>query len=151
MIVIALLLLAVVVVLIVAAVTGRGDLVTIDALNVSIETYVTEVFLAGVLTGLLALAGLVLLRVGLRRSRQRRQEVRELRRQAQATPAAAETPATSDAAAVSDTDAPTDARTASEAPARADDDVPDRPVTTTDRETFPPSDTTDQTTEPHRS
>ena len=63
-------------------------------------------------------------------------------------PAASETPATSAAAAATDTDSPTDARTASEAPARADDDVPDRRVTATDRETSPPSDSTDPTTGP---
>jgi C4-dicarboxylate-specific signal transduction histidine kinase len=153
MTVIAILLLAVVIALIVAAVTGSSDSVTIDAFNVSIDTTVAEVFLAGLLTGLLALAALVLLRAGMRRARQRRHEVRDLRRRAEAAPAVAERPADSDAATTSGTrDEPAthDAADASTTSADAADAAPDRPVTD-QREPAPSGDGTDSTPEPHRS
>jgi hypothetical protein len=86
----------------------------------------------------------------MRRARQRRQEVRELRRRADAAPDAATTsgtreePATHD---VTDTHDAADTSTTS-----ADAAATDRPATTTDRrETTPPGDGTDPTTEPHRS
>jgi uncharacterized protein HemY len=86
MIVIALLLLAAAIALIVAAILGQSADVTVDFFDVSIATDTATVFLAGVLTGVIALFALVLLRVSLRRSRQRREEVRELRRRARAAP-----------------------------------------------------------------
>jgi uncharacterized protein HemY len=90
MIVIALILLALAIALIVAAVLGQSANVTVDFFDVSIATDTSTVFLAGVLTGMIALLAFVLLRVALRRSRQRRAEVRELRRRAQTAPAATE-------------------------------------------------------------
>jgi flagellar biosynthesis/type III secretory pathway M-ring protein FliF/YscJ len=86
MIVIALLLLAVAIALIVAALIGQSAEVTVDFFDVSIATDTAEVFLAGVLTGVIGLLALVLLRTALRRSRQRREEVRELRRRARTVP-----------------------------------------------------------------
>ncbi|MGH8775900.1 MAG: hypothetical protein ACRDWI_12255 [Jiangellaceae bacterium] len=93
MTVIALILLAVVIFLVVAAVTEQDNTVTVDAFDISVDTTVAEIFIAGVVSGLLALGALALLRVGLRRSRQRRQEVRDLRRQALTTPARGDTTA----------------------------------------------------------
>jgi uncharacterized membrane protein YciS (DUF1049 family) len=152
MTVIAVLLLAVVVVLIVVAVTGSNDSVTVDAFNVSIDTTVAEVFLAGVLTGLLALAALVLLRAGMRRGRQRRQEVRELRRRADAAPAVATTSGTREEPATHDVVDTHDAADTATTSADAADAGTDRPATATDRrEATPPGDGTDTTTEPHRS
>jgi uncharacterized membrane protein YciS (DUF1049 family) len=157
MTVIAVLLLAVVVVLIVVAVTGSNDSVTVDAFNVSIDTTVAEVFLAGVLTGLLALAALVLLRAGMRRGRQRRQEVRELRRRADTAPAGAETPAASDAATTSadaadaGTNRPATATDRREATPPGDGTDTTTEPSTDRREATPPGDGTDTTTEPHRS
>jgi uncharacterized integral membrane protein len=86
MTVIALIFLALVIFAVVAAVTADADAVSVDIFGTNIDTTVIEIFLAGVLTGLLALASIVLLRIAMRRSWQRRQEVRELRRQAQRTP-----------------------------------------------------------------
>jgi membrane protein implicated in regulation of membrane protease activity len=86
MILIALLLLAAAIALVVAALLGQSADVTVDFFDVSIATNTAEVFLAGVLTGVIALFALVLLRTSLRRSRQRREEVRELRRRARAVP-----------------------------------------------------------------
>jgi hypothetical protein len=86
MILIALLLLAVAIALIVAALIGQSADVTVEFFDVSIATNTAEVFLAGVVTGVIGLFALVLLRVSLRRSRQRREEVRELRRRARAVP-----------------------------------------------------------------
>jgi uncharacterized membrane protein len=86
MILIALLLLAAAIALVVAALLGQSADVTVDFFDVSIATNTAEVFLAGVLTGVIALFSLVLLRMSLRRSRQRREEVRELRRRARAVP-----------------------------------------------------------------
>jgi uncharacterized membrane protein YciS (DUF1049 family) len=83
MTVLALILLAIAIFLVVVAFSGRGDQVDIDVFDFNIDTTVTEVFIAGVVTGIIALASLVLLRVSLRRSWQRRREVRDLRRQAQ--------------------------------------------------------------------
>ena len=86
MIVIALLLLVAVIALIVAALVGESADVTVGFFDVSIATTTSEVFLAGVLTGVIALLALALLRVSMRRARLRREEVRELRRRAQAAP-----------------------------------------------------------------
>lgn len=86
MILIALLLLAAAVALIVAALIGQSTDVTVDFFDVSIATDTATVFLAGVATGVIALLALVLLRVSVRRSRQRRGEMRELRRRARAVP-----------------------------------------------------------------
>jgi hypothetical protein len=86
MILIALLLLAAAIALIVAALLGQSTDVTVDFFDVSIATDTATVFLAGVLTGVIALFAIVLLRVSMRRSRQRREEVRELRRRASAVP-----------------------------------------------------------------
>jgi hypothetical protein len=86
MIVIALLLLVAVIALIVAAVVGESADVTVEFFDVSISTTTSEVFLAGVLTGAVALLALALLRVSMRRARLRREEVRELRRRARAAP-----------------------------------------------------------------
>jgi hypothetical protein len=105
------------------------------------------------LTGLLALAALVLLRAGMRRARQRRHEVRDLRRRAEAAPAVAERPAESDAATTSSTrDEPAthDTADASTTSADAADAAPDRPATDR-RETASSGDGTDSTPEPHRS
>jgi hypothetical protein len=85
--VIALILLALVIFAVVAAVTADAGTVSIEVFDRNIDTTVTEVFLAGVLTGLVALAAIVLLRIAARRSWLRRKEVRDLRRQAQRTPA----------------------------------------------------------------
>jgi hypothetical protein len=87
MTVIALILLALVIFAVVAAVTADAGTVSIEVFDRNIDTTVTEVFLAGVLTGLVALAAIVLLRIAARRSWLRRKEVRDLRRQAQRTPA----------------------------------------------------------------
>jgi uncharacterized integral membrane protein len=92
MIVIALIFLALVIVAVVAAVTADAEAVSVDIFGTNLDTTVIEIFLAGVLTGLLALASIVILRIAMRRSWQRRQEVRELRRQAQRTPAPDTTP-----------------------------------------------------------
>jgi hypothetical protein len=86
MIVIALLLLAVAIALIVAAVIGQSAEVTVEFFDVSIATNTAEVFVAGVLTGVIGLFALVLLRTSMRRSRERREEIRELRRRARAVP-----------------------------------------------------------------
>ena len=87
MILIALLLLAAAIALIVAALIGQSADVTVEFFDVTIETDSATVFLAGVVTGVVALFAFVLLRMAMRRSRQRREEVRELRRRAKAAPA----------------------------------------------------------------
>ena len=87
MTVIALILLALVIFAVVAAVSADAEAVSVDIFGTNLDTTVIEIFLAGVLTGLLALASIVILRIAMRRSWLRRKEVRELRRQAQRTPA----------------------------------------------------------------
>ena len=87
MILIALLLLAAAIALIVAAIIGQSADVTVEFFDVSIATDTATVFLAGVATGVVALFAFVLLRTAMRRSRQRREEVRELRRRAKSAPA----------------------------------------------------------------
>src|SRR5918994_1808590 len=68
MTVIAIILLALVIFAVVAAVTADAGTVSIEVFDRNIDTTVTEVFLAGVLTGLVALAAIVLLRIAVRRS-----------------------------------------------------------------------------------
>jgi uncharacterized membrane protein (DUF106 family) len=126
MIVIALLLLVAVIALIVAALVGESADVTVGFFDVSIATTTSEVFLAGVLTGVIALLALALLRMSMRRARLRREEVRELRRRAREAP---------------DT---TDEQAAAQ---RYDDEVDD--VTMTQRD-YPTGESRDYPTEEHR-
>jgi ABC-type nickel/cobalt efflux system permease component RcnA len=79
MIVLGRLFLVVVAAVTVVAVARGGDPVSFKVGSLSFETDGTGMFLAGAASLLLAVVGLWLLRRGMARSRQRRQEMRELR------------------------------------------------------------------------
>lgn len=79
MIILAVLLLALAIFLIVTAVVEGGGAVTVEAFNNEFETTTLGVFLAGVGTGLIVLAGVVVLRVGVRKVQARRREIEYLR------------------------------------------------------------------------
>lgn len=79
MIGLAIVLFIVVIVLVVAVVLEGGDPVTLQVFDFSLDTTVVGVFLAGVLTGLVALAAFALLMIGVRRSQARRKEIEYLR------------------------------------------------------------------------
>ena len=83
-----LILLLVAVVVLIVLVRGGGP-ASIDLNTFEIETTVMWVFLAGALTLLLTVLGLVLLTRGLKKMRRRRSEMRELRSRAAAAPAPA--------------------------------------------------------------
>ena len=69
------------VVAVVAAITGAsGQLVTLDLGLFDVQTDSVGVFLVGALTVVLLLAGLALVRGGLRRARRRRQDKKQLSR-----------------------------------------------------------------------
>lgn len=80
MILLALLLIAVAVALVTLAVVEGSASVTVEAFDRSIDTSLSGVFAAGVVTGLIALAGSILFVAGIRRSRARRREIEYLRR-----------------------------------------------------------------------
>ncbi|PSL00410.1 hypothetical protein CLV30_11670 [Haloactinopolyspora alba] len=80
MILLALLLLAVTVVVVVAVVLDGSGSVAVDVFGLEFDTTVWGVFVAGVVTGLVALAGLAALAAGVRRIRARREEIVQLRR-----------------------------------------------------------------------
>ena len=70
-----------------AAVWRGGGPAHIDLDVIEIDTTVLLVFLAGALALLLVVAGMSLIANGMRRARQRRKEVKELRQQADREPA----------------------------------------------------------------
>src|SRR5690606_31009883 len=65
--------------LIVVVVMEGGGSVAVEAFGVSVDTTVWAVFIAGVVTGLLALAGVVALLAEVRRMQARRREIEYLR------------------------------------------------------------------------
>lgn len=79
MIGLAIFLLVVAIALIVAAVLEGGDTVALQVFGVDLDTTVVGVFLAGVLTGLIALAGFAALMIGIRQAQARRKEIEYLR------------------------------------------------------------------------
>lgn len=80
MILVGALLLVVAAVVVVAAVATGSDAVAVEVFNVDLELTIWGVFVAGVVTGLVVLAGIAALVVGVRQVRARRHEVEELRR-----------------------------------------------------------------------
>jgi hypothetical protein len=78
-VIVGLLILLVVAVIVIATVARGGDPTSIDLGAFVIRTSFTGVFVAGALTLLLGLLGVMVLLSGLRRSRRRRAEVHELR------------------------------------------------------------------------
>jgi hypothetical protein len=79
MIALAIILFLVAISLVIAVVLEGGDPVTLQVFDFTLETTVIGVFLAGVLTGLVALAGLAVLMIGIRRAQARRKEIEYLR------------------------------------------------------------------------
>ncbi|TDE08944.1 hypothetical protein [Jiangella asiatica] len=79
MIVLALLMLTAAVLAVVIAVSDGGGTVEIDQFGLDTELPVWGVFVAGIATGLVALAGIVALAAAMRRARARRTEIRHLR------------------------------------------------------------------------
>jgi uncharacterized integral membrane protein len=88
MLALALALLAIVALLVIASFAGSSDEIVIEFLNVTVTASVGGVFVAGVISGLVALASVLTARVSWRRRRKRNKEIQELRRRAaQTTPA----------------------------------------------------------------
>lgn len=79
MIAFGLLLLAVAVALVFVAIWEGGDALGVEAFGLTADTTISGVFLAGVLTGLIALTGVVALSVGVRRKREHNREFEYLR------------------------------------------------------------------------
>lgn len=79
MMLLAVLLLAAATVLTIVVVTQGGDTAAFEVLGRDVDTTVWGVFLAGVVTGLIVLAGIAALGVGVRRWQSRRKEVKDLR------------------------------------------------------------------------
>jgi membrane protein implicated in regulation of membrane protease activity len=82
MVIVALLFIALAVVFAVLVLTGSDPSLTLDLRAFKVDTSLTGVYLSGILTVLVAGIGLWMLRAGLRRSRNRRSEVKQLRRAA---------------------------------------------------------------------
>jgi uncharacterized integral membrane protein len=80
MLVVALVLFAVAVVLAVAVLVAGAEPVEFDVFNVTVDTTLGIVFLAGVIAGFALLAAIAAMIAGTRRVRTRRREVRSLRR-----------------------------------------------------------------------
>lgn len=82
MVVVAVLLIAVAVVLTAAAITSNGHKVTFDLWDaVNSKVSVGVVFIAGMITTVIAVAGIALLLAGLKRNRRARKQRKELSRQ----------------------------------------------------------------------
>lgn len=80
MIVVGLLLIAAAIFVIVTAVTAGGNSVAIELVNVDVEPAAWVVFVAGIVTGVIVLAGVVALVFGLRQVQARLGEIEALRR-----------------------------------------------------------------------
>lgn len=87
MIILGVLLVVLAVLAIIAAVARGGDPATIDLDAFRLDTTVLGIFLAGAFTLLILVMGLSLIATGIARARRRRQEVKELRQQAESSPA----------------------------------------------------------------
>ena len=87
MVILGVLLVVLAVLAIIAAVARGGDAATINLDAFRLDTTVLGIFLAGAFTLLLLVMGLSLIATGIARARRRRQEVKELRQQAEASPA----------------------------------------------------------------
>lgn len=105
MAVLGLLILIAVAIAVIAAVLRGGDSVRIDLDWFTIKTDAGVVFAAGAVTLLLFFIGLALLRRGLRKSRQRRAEAKELRKRAETAEEEARREREAHAAAADSTDA----------------------------------------------
>ncbi|AYY12178.1 hypothetical protein EF847_05125 [Actinobacteria bacterium YIM 96077] len=79
MIALSVLLLVLALAVIVVVVIEGGDAVTVEAFGTEVDTTVWAVFVAGVVTGLIMLAGVAVALVGVRRAQARRKEIEYLR------------------------------------------------------------------------
>jgi membrane protein implicated in regulation of membrane protease activity len=86
MVIVALLLIALAVVFAVLVISGSSPSLTLDLRAFKVDTSLIGVYISGILTIVVAAVGLWLLRAGLRRSRRRRSEVKQLRRAARTDP-----------------------------------------------------------------
>lgn len=83
MIILAVVLLVLVVVLAVLVMLDGGQRISLDLIfGAQLDTTVTVVFVTGIVLGAIALGAVALLRVGLRRDRRHRREVKDLKRRA---------------------------------------------------------------------
>jgi hypothetical protein len=114
MLALAIVLLVIVLLLVVVSFAGSSEELVIDFLNVTITTSVGGVFVAGVVSGLIALASALALRRSWRRRQARADEVRELRRLA-----GVPDPDEHEPAADTKTDSPSQASSSSTESARA--------------------------------
>jgi uncharacterized membrane protein (DUF106 family) len=80
MIVVGLLLIAAAIFVIVTAVTAGGNSVAIELVNVDVEPAAWVVFVAGIVTGVIVLAGVAALVLGIRQIQAHNREIEELRR-----------------------------------------------------------------------
>jgi uncharacterized protein HemY len=85
MVIIGLLLIALAVVFAASVLTGSNPSLRLDLHAFKVDTSLTGVYLSGIATLVVAAIGLWLLRSGLRKSRKRRSEVKQLRRTARAS------------------------------------------------------------------
>ena len=90
MVVLALIIIALAALFAVGVIVGSGDAATLDVFVADIETTVTGVFLAGLVTGLVLLIATVLLLTATRRARERRREAKALRERAATSSAVSE-------------------------------------------------------------
>jgi hypothetical protein len=82
MVLFGLVLLLIAVLIVIAAVVNGGDPASLDLQLFTIKTNVTGVFVAGAITLLLAVLGAALVAYGLRYDKQRRAQIRDLRKRA---------------------------------------------------------------------
>jgi hypothetical protein len=82
MVLFGLILLLIAVLIVIAAVVNGGDPASLDLQVFTIKTTVTGVFVAGAITLLLAVLGAALVAYGLRYDKQRRAQIRDLRKRA---------------------------------------------------------------------
>lgn len=112
MVIVGLLILLVVAVIVIATIARGSDPTSIDLGAFVIRTHFTWVFVAGALTLLLGVLGVMVLLAGLRRSRRRRSEMHELRDRAasKSTAARAQNSSADESRGTKRTDPPPPAR-----------------------------------------
>ncbi|WP_157552562.1 hypothetical protein [Jiangella gansuensis] len=90
----------------IGVIAGGGESLTVELLGSEVTTSGSGLYFAGLVTGILTLAALWLLRIGLRKGWRQHKRIKDLERRADHTPGPARAPETGDASPPETTHAP---------------------------------------------
>lgn len=90
----------------IGVIAGGGESLTVDLLGSEVTTSGSGLYVAGLVTGILSLAALWLLRIGLRKGWRKHKRIKDLERRADHTPGPARAPEAGDTSPPRTTPAP---------------------------------------------